>query len=147
MMRKSLETCPDMPLVLDFKIPAEHRIYGEEFDAEMQIFHLHPGRRRIPAISVLIRVDPNSYNDYLQTAIDAFQYSSFSSRSEFRLFKKDLIIKKRLFELTLLKITGIEISSKLVSKCGYSLVIPSLIKFILKLFEFCIKLSSKSAFS
>ena len=40
----------------------------------MQIFHLHPGRRRIPAISVLIRTDPNAYNDYLQTAIDAFQY-------------------------------------------------------------------------
>jgi hypothetical protein len=59
---------------VDFKIPAEHRIYGEIFDAEMQIFQLHPGRRRLPAISVLIRVDPNGYNTYLQTAIDAFQY-------------------------------------------------------------------------
>ena len=59
---------------VDFKIPAEHRIYGEVFDAEMQIFHLHPGRRRLPAISVLIRVDPDGYNYYLQTAIDAFQY-------------------------------------------------------------------------
>jgi carbonic anhydrase len=59
---------------VDFKIPAEHRIYGEVFDAEMQIFHLHPGRERLPAISVLIRVDPLSYNPYLQMAIDAFQF-------------------------------------------------------------------------
>lgn len=59
---------------VDFKIPAEHRVYGEVFDAEMQIFHLHPGRRRLPVISVLIQVDPNGYNTYLQTAIDAFQY-------------------------------------------------------------------------
>lgn len=59
---------------VDFKLPSEHRIYGEIFDAEMQIFHLHPGRRRLPAISVLIRADPNGYNYYLQTAIDAFQY-------------------------------------------------------------------------
>jgi hypothetical protein len=59
---------------VDFKIPAEHRINGERFDAEMQIYQLHPGRRRVPAISSLIRVEPNGYNDYLQTAIDAFEY-------------------------------------------------------------------------
>jgi carbonic anhydrase len=59
---------------VDFKLPAEHRLYGEVYDAEMQIFHLHPGRRRLPAISVLIQVDPNGYNYYLQIAIDAFQY-------------------------------------------------------------------------
>jgi carbonic anhydrase len=59
---------------VDFKIPAEHRINGEIFDAEMQIYHLHAGRRRLAAISVLIRVDPFGYNAYLQTALDAFQY-------------------------------------------------------------------------
>jgi hypothetical protein len=40
----------------------------------MQIYQLHPGRRRVPAISSLIRVEPNGYNYYLQVAIDAFQY-------------------------------------------------------------------------
>ena len=30
---------------VDFKIPAEHKINGESFDGEMQIYHLHPGQR------------------------------------------------------------------------------------------------------
>ncbi len=67
---------------VDFKIPAEHRIYGEVFDAEMQIFHLHSGRKRLPAISVLIRAQPNGHNAYLQTAIDAFQHESDLHRAE-----------------------------------------------------------------
>ena len=32
---------------VDFKIPAEHRINGEKFDGEMQIYHLHPGQRYV----------------------------------------------------------------------------------------------------
>jgi hypothetical protein len=58
------------------------RIYGETFDAEMQIFHLHPGRERLPAISVLIRVDPQAFNSYLQTAIDAFQFEYDKHRGQ-----------------------------------------------------------------
>lgn len=61
-------------LHVDFKIPAEHQIYGEKFDAEMQIYHLHPGRRLMPAISILFSVDPNGHNTILQQAIDAFQH-------------------------------------------------------------------------
>lgn len=61
-------------LHVDFKLPAEHQIYGEKFDAEMQIFHLHPGRRLMPAISVLFRVEPDGHNTILQQAIDAFQF-------------------------------------------------------------------------
>ena len=59
---------------VDFKVPAEHRINGEQFDGEMQIYHLHPDRKRLPAVSSLMRVEDNGYNAYLQVALDAFQY-------------------------------------------------------------------------
>lgn len=70
-------------LHVDFKFPSEHRIYGQTFDGEMQIYHLHPRRKRLPVISVLIQATPASsggnnwdegHNDYLQQAIDEFQY-------------------------------------------------------------------------
>ena len=32
---------------VDFKLPAEHKINGESFDGEMQIYHLHPGQRYV----------------------------------------------------------------------------------------------------
>lgn len=67
---------------VDFKVPSEHRIYGEKFDAEMQIYQLHPGRERLPAISVLMKVDPAGFNSYLQTAIDAFQFEYDLHRSQ-----------------------------------------------------------------
>mmetsp|Transcript_50738 Transcript_50738/g.57467 ORF Transcript_50738/g.57467 Transcript_50738/m.57467 type:complete len:755 (+) Transcript_50738:294-2558(+) len=85
-------------LHVDFKFPAEHRIYGQTFDGEMQIYHIHPGRKRLPVVSVLMKVVADSSNDddadadadadgnnhydynnaghneYFQRAIDAFQY-------------------------------------------------------------------------
>lgn len=53
-------------LHIDFKIPGEHRIWTETFDAEMQIFHIHPGRRRLPTQAVLIRAKKDGYNAYFQ---------------------------------------------------------------------------------
>lgn len=58
---------------IDFKVPSEHTIWNERFDAEMQIFHIHPGRQRLAARSVLIRATTDGYNYYLQSALDAFQ--------------------------------------------------------------------------
>jgi Eukaryotic-type carbonic anhydrase len=40
---------------------------------EMQIFHLHPGRRRLLAQAVVIRAQSDGYNYYFQEALDAFQ--------------------------------------------------------------------------
>ena len=71
-------------LHVDFKFPAEHRINGQTFDGEMQIYHIHPGRKRLPVVSVLIKVYEDDYhddydhneghNEYLQQVIDAYQY-------------------------------------------------------------------------
>lgn len=58
---------------VDFKLPSEHTIRTERFDAEMQIYYIHPSRRRLAAQSVLIRATTDGYNYYLQAAIDAFQ--------------------------------------------------------------------------
>ena len=57
---------------IDIKVPSEHLIRGERFDGEMQIFHLHPGRRRMPVQSVVIRATADGYNYYFQAALDAF---------------------------------------------------------------------------
>lgn len=67
-------------LHIDFKFPAEHTLNGKKFDGEMQIYHLHPGRKRLPVVSVLMEVVEDDsdkdagYNDHLQEAIDGFQY-------------------------------------------------------------------------
>lgn len=77
---------------IDFKVKSEHSIKGETFDAgtfvvsicptrflltirktEMQIFHIHPGRRRLAAQAVLIRAQKDGYNYYFQEALDNFQ--------------------------------------------------------------------------
>jgi len=59
---------------VDFKVPSEHTIEGERFDGEMQIFHLHPSRRRTPTVTVVIRAKRNGYNSVFQGILDQFQY-------------------------------------------------------------------------
>jgi carbonic anhydrase len=60
-------------LHIDFKVPAEHTVWNQKLDGEMQIFHIHPTRRRLAAQSVLIRATEDGYNYYLQEALNAFQ--------------------------------------------------------------------------
>ena len=75
-------------LHVDFKFPAEHTIHGRKFDGEMQIYHLHPGRRRLPVVSVLMEgiEDENDrdagHNEYLQEAIEGFQYEYDANRAQ-----------------------------------------------------------------
>jgi hypothetical protein len=67
---------------VDFKVPAEHKILGESFDAEMQIFHLHPTRRRAPTVSVLIKATQQGWNPVLQRALDRFQFVFDTHRAQ-----------------------------------------------------------------
>ncbi|VEU38091.1 unnamed protein product [Pseudo-nitzschia multistriata] len=78
-------------LHVDFKFPAEHTIYGQTFDGEMQIYHLHPGRRRLPVVSVLMKVagddngdgnNDDGHNEYLQRILDGFQYEYDTNRAK-----------------------------------------------------------------
>jgi carbonic anhydrase len=59
---------------VDFKVPAEHKLNGHRYDAEMQIYHLHPGRRRLPTQVSLISATDDGHNSYFEHAIQAFEY-------------------------------------------------------------------------
>jgi carbonic anhydrase len=59
---------------IDFKVPSEHTIGGQRFDAEMQIFHVLAKRRRMPVQSVLISATVDGYNYYFEDALVEFQY-------------------------------------------------------------------------
>ena len=60
---------------VDFKIPSEHTIKGVRYDAEMQIFHLHARRRRMPTQATMIRATVDGYNWYFEGALKAFEYT------------------------------------------------------------------------
>jgi carbonic anhydrase len=65
-------TGPADAMHIDIKVPSEHLINGERFDAEMQMFFLHTLRKRMPTKSVMIRAVDGGFNYYFQEAIDAF---------------------------------------------------------------------------
>eukprot|EP00978_Attheya_sp_CCMP212_P009060 scaffold21358_cov46-Attheya_sp.AAC.4 len=56
---------------IDIKVPSEHYLEGKQFDGEFQIFHLHPRRRRSPAMAIPFEV--GEHNQHLQKALDEFQ--------------------------------------------------------------------------
>jgi len=67
---------------VDFKVPSEHLLNGKRYDAEVQIFHLHSRRRRMPTQATLIQATEDGFNWYFDEALQAFEYE----------FKRDKII-------------------------------------------------------
>ncbi|KAG7355316.1 Eukaryotic-type carbonic anhydrase [Nitzschia inconspicua] len=57
----------------DIKVPAEHEIEGEKFDAEIQMLTLHPGSGRIASIGIVVRARSDGYNAKFQDILNAFQ--------------------------------------------------------------------------
>jgi carbonic anhydrase len=57
----------------DIKIPGEHTIDGEVFDAEIQMLHMFPTASRVSSIGVLVRAEENGYNGEFQEIINEFQ--------------------------------------------------------------------------
>jgi hypothetical protein len=65
-------TGPTDAMHIDIKVPSEHLLNGERFDAEMQMYFLHTLRKRMPTLSVLIRATDGGFNYYFQELIEAF---------------------------------------------------------------------------
>jgi carbonic anhydrase len=63
-------------LHIDFKVPSEHTIEGERYDAEMQIFNLHVDRRRTPVQAAVIRATATGFNYYFEEALKVFEQQS-----------------------------------------------------------------------
>ena len=59
---------------VDFKVPSEHLLNGVRYDAELQVFHLHKNRRRMPSTATLIRATADGFNWYFDEVLQAFQF-------------------------------------------------------------------------
>jgi len=60
-------------LNLDIKVPGEHWIEGESFDAEIQMLHTHLTSARVTSIGVPIRATADGFNAEFQAVLDQFQ--------------------------------------------------------------------------
>lgn len=60
-------------LHLDIKVPGEHHVRGEAFDAEIQMMHIHLNASRIAYLGIPIRATADGYNENYQALLDQFQ--------------------------------------------------------------------------
>lgn len=60
-------------LNLDIKVPGEHTIRGESFDAEIQMLHIHLEEGRMGYIGIPIRAQLSGFNMEYQALLDQFQ--------------------------------------------------------------------------
>ncbi|KAL3902608.1 MAG: hypothetical protein SGARI_005753, partial [Bacillariaceae sp.] len=60
-------------ITYDVKIPSEHTIKGKQYDAEIQMLHIHPGDARISSIGIVIEATPNGHNSDFQAVLNQFQ--------------------------------------------------------------------------
>lgn len=60
-------------LHLDLKVPGEHTLEGQFFDAEIQMLHIHLTEPRLAMAGIPIRATPTGYNEKFQHVLDQFQ--------------------------------------------------------------------------
>ena len=60
-------------LNVDVKLPGEHYLDGQSFDAELQLLHIHLESSRMSSIGVPIKASPNAHNVKFQLLLDEFQ--------------------------------------------------------------------------
>jgi len=63
---------------IDIKVRSEHRLCGKQYDAEMQLFHVHTKERDFEALSILINAGESDEfghddNSHFQILLDFFQ--------------------------------------------------------------------------
>ncbi|KAG7342523.1 Eukaryotic-type carbonic anhydrase [Nitzschia inconspicua] len=68
----SLSSYADM-MTYDIKVPSEHELEGEVFDAEIQMMTVHPADARLASIGIVVRAQADGYNQPFQDILDAFQ--------------------------------------------------------------------------
>ena len=57
----------------DFKIPGEHTLEGERFDAEIQLMHVHLTAPRVAGIAIPVRAKADGFNREFQYILNEFQ--------------------------------------------------------------------------
>ncbi|KAG7363720.1 Eukaryotic-type carbonic anhydrase [Nitzschia inconspicua] len=60
-------------MTYDIKVPSEHELEGEVFDAEIQMMTVHPADSRLASIGIVVRAQADGYNQLFQDILDAFQ--------------------------------------------------------------------------
>jgi carbonic anhydrase len=59
-------------LNFDIKVPGEHRIYNETFDAEIQMLHAHLENKKLNSLGIPIRATEDGHNADFQRVLDQF---------------------------------------------------------------------------
>jgi hypothetical protein len=75
---------------LDVKVPGEHTIEGERFDAEIQMFHTHLVNARLSSIGIPVRARDDGHNEEFQAVLDEFQAVYDSDARECQLSRRRL---------------------------------------------------------
>lgn len=60
----------------DVKVPGEHTIRGERFDAEIQMTHVHPDKQRdnlVTVVGVVVRAREGGHNEAFERILSAFE--------------------------------------------------------------------------
>ncbi len=68
-------------LNFDIKVPGEHTIAGETFDAEIQMLHAHLTNRKLSSLGIPIRATEGGHNDEFQKILDEFHHTHYLDAS------------------------------------------------------------------